>query len=234
MTPEKPWLFLLPGMLCDAEVWREQIPALQRHFHLHVPVFREYDDFVAMARSVLAHRANKFSLVAHSMGGRVAMELLRLAPGRIEQVVLMDMGVHPVAEGENERNQKLLLLAETGGLAAVADSWIPLMIHPRRQNDSLLVERIRTMVLRHDVKVLNKQLLAAQHRADQRQYLQGISHHIHILCGDNDNWNPPELHQRMHVQLRNSDLVILDECGHMAPMEQPEAVNQHLVNWLCK
>ncbi|HTQ99838.1 MAG TPA: alpha/beta hydrolase [Candidatus Acidoferrum sp.] len=229
---ELPFVFLLPGMLCDAEVWHHQMRALAPCCRLSVPSFRSLASFEAMAGRVLGMAPERFSVVAHSMGGRVAMELMRMAPQRIEHFVLMDMGVHPVAEGETERNRRLLELATTGGLEAVADSWIPFMIHPDRYQDLALTAAIRQMVLRNDIADLHNQLLAAERRQDQSQYLSQISHKVHIVCGDSDNWNPPELHQRMHRQLSNSELVILPHCGHMVPMEQPEQVTELLLRWL--
>ncbi len=228
----KPFVFLLPGMLCDAAVWEHQTAALQAGFTLGIPVFRGFDCFDAMASHVLAQAPPRFSVVAHSMGGRVAMELLRRAPERIEHFVVMDMGVHAVTPGETERNQRLLKLAAMGGLEAVADSWIPYMIHTDRCNDITLTTAIRTMVLRNELDDLRGQLLAAERRHDQSRYLAGMRHKVHIICGDSDNWNPPELHQHMHAQLADSVLEIIPQCGHMAPMEKPEAVNALLLKWL--
>lgn len=232
MSESKPFVFLLPGMLCDAGVWRCQIDALKSRFDLGVPVFRDFDSFEAMAAHVLAMAPANFSIVAHSMGGRVAMELMRQAPTRIDRFILMDMGVHPVSDGETERNRRLLELAAAGGLEAVADSWIPYMIHPNRIHDRELVAEIRAMVLRNTPSNLQNQLLAAERREDQSRYLTGITHKVHIICGDNDNWNPPALHQRMQSQLADAELQIIADCGHMAPMEKPNVVNTLLLDWL--
>jgi pimeloyl-ACP methyl ester carboxylesterase len=229
---DKPFVFLLPGMLCDAGVWHSQIAALQPQYELCIPVFRGFDSFAAMALHVLTLAPARFSVVAHSMGGRVAMELLRVAPERIDQFILMDMGVHPVTAQETARTESLLALAAQGGLAAVAESWIPFMIHPARYQDESLKQAIRSMVLRNDVDDLRGQLQAAQDRPDQSLYLHSISHQVRIICGDHDNWNPPELHQRMHEALVNSQLEIIADCGHMAPMEKPAEVNALLLRWL--
>jgi pimeloyl-ACP methyl ester carboxylesterase len=228
----KPFVFLLPGMLCDAAVWQPQIIALEPYFELAIPVFRGFMSFETMAEHVLSLAPARFSIVAHSMGGRVAMELMRLVPERIDHFVVMDMGVHPVAPGERERNQALLALAEEGGLEAVADSWIPFMIHPSRITDTALTEAIREMVLRNEVGDLQAQLLAAQQRADQSQYLANIQHKVCIVCGDSDNWNTPALHQTMADKLANAQLEIIADCGHMVTMEKPEAVNALLLHWL--
>ena len=232
MSDSKPFVFLLPGMLCDAGVWQAQIDALKSRYSLAVPVFRDFDSFDAMAEHVLAMAPAHFSVVAHSMGGRVAMELMRKVPTRIDKFILMDMGVHPVSAAETLRNQRLLELAAAGGLEAVADSWIPYMIHPDRLDDHELVADIRAMVLRNTTADLHNQLLAAERRNDQSRYLATIRHQVHIICGDSDNWNPPDLHQRMQAQLANAELRIIADCGHMAPMEKPYVVNALLLEWL--
>ena len=232
MSDSKPFVFLLPGMLCDAGVWQAQIDALKSRYTLAIPVFRDFDSFDAMAEHVLAMAPSHFSIVAHSMGGRVAMELMRKVPARIDKFILMDMGVHPVSAAETVRNQRLLELAAAGGLEAVADSWIPYMIHPDRFDDRKLVGDIRAMVLRNTAADLQNQLLAAERRNDQSRYLAEIRHHVHLICGDSDNWNPPDLHQRMQATLANAELHIIPDCGHMAPMEKPYAVNALLLEWL--
>lgn len=228
----KPFVFLLPGMLCDATVWQFQLAALESQFQLAVPVFRGFNNLVAMAHHVLTKAPQRFSLVAHSMGGRVAMELLRLVPERIEHCVLLDMGVHPVTTSETERNQHLFELAVQGGITAVAEHWIPFMIHPSRIGDTELTTTIRRMVMRNTVADLRDQLQAAAERNDQSKYLPFIDHAIHIVCGDADRWNSPALHRQMHESLRNSDFNIIEKCGHMAPMEKPEAINSLLLSWL--
>lgn len=228
----KPTVLLLPGMLCDDAVWDAQIVALAPYFDVRVPVFRGFNSFAAMAEHARTMAPERFSVVAHSMGGRVAMELMRQVPFRIDQFILMDMGVHPVAAGEPERNRQLLDLAAHGGLEAVADHWIPFMVHPRRHADIELCEAIRAMVLRNQVSDLHGQLLAAQNRPDQRDYLPHIYHHTHIVCGEQDNWNPVNLHREMQVRLPSADLTVVPDCGHMVPMEEPELTTRLLLRWL--
>ncbi len=228
----RPTVLLLPGMLCDEAVWQHQIDALAPHVALQVPVFRGFRSFAAMADHVLTQAPARFSLVSHSMGGRVAMELLRRIPERIEQFVIMDAGVHPVAAGEYARNRQLLALAGSGGLSAVAEQWIPFMLHPRRHADTALCERIRRMVLRNSVEDLRGQLEAAEQRPDQTAYLAGIHHTVRIVCGEQDNWNPLPLQQQLKATLAAAELVVIPDCGHMAPMEAPEHVSQLLLDWL--
>lgn len=221
-------------MLCDAAVWQPQIDVLSVDYELGIPVFRGFTSLVAMAEAVLANAPARFSVVAHSMGGRVAMELMRLAPERIDKFILMDMGVHPVAPGEEERNERLLELAAEGGLEEVADSWIPFMIHPDRIHDVALTSAIHDMVLRNEIRDLEGQLQAAFARHDQSQYLAKITHRVHVVCGDSDNWNPLHLHQQMCQQLHDAELVVIPRCGHMVTMEAPDQINALLLRWLAE
>ena len=233
-TMSRPFVFLLPGMLCDATVWQAQIAALSTDFTLAVPLFRGFDSFDTMADHVLAHAPPSFSVVAHSMGGRVAMEILRRVPERVGHFIVMGTGVHPLYPGETERNRRLLEIAADGGLEAVADIWIPFMLHPDRSADTALTAVIRSMVLGNKIDDLRGQLHAAEHRQDQSRYLATMRHKVHIVCGDNDNWNPAGLHRRMHEQLADSVLEVIPRCGHMAPMEKPDAINALLLQWLNK
>jgi len=89
---DKPLLFLLPGLMCDETVWLDQRDALAAHAEVIIPVFRGFDSLVDMATHVLDQASGHFSVVGHSMGGRVAWELMSLAPERIERFCVMDTG----------------------------------------------------------------------------------------------------------------------------------------------
>src|SRR5690606_22856653 len=106
MSANKPVLYLLPGLLCNEQCWTAQVDALSAVAEVRVPSFKQFDSLVAMAESVLAEAPARFSVVGHSMGGRVAWELLRLVEeggGKtIDKFAVMDTGVHPVAPGETE------------------------------------------------------------------------------------------------------------------------------------
>lgn len=233
MTPaSKPVLFLLPGLLCDATVWEHQRASLVPHADVRIPVFRGINSFRAMAQSVLKDAPETFSVVGHSMGGRVALEMMQLAPERIEKFGLMSVGVHPVQPGEAAKRMELVNLAEQQGMEALADRWIPPMVLPARHGDAQLMQSIRAMVLRHTPFDHRCHIEAALTRADQSQYLPAIKHRALLLCGAQDNWSPLLQHQKIQQQLgASSQLHSIAEAGHMVTMEQPEEVSRLLVNW---
>lgn len=231
---QKPVVYLLPGLLCDETVWTHQRAALSPMYDVRIPDFRGMDDFREMARLVLRDAPERFSVVGHSMGGRVAMELMFLVPERIDRFVVMDLGVHPVQPGEREQRMVLVHLAEQLGMEALADVWVPPMIARHRQSDAALVDEIRAMVLRSTPEVYRGQIEAALKREDQSLYLPHIHHKALLVCGELDEWSPVGQHQAILDELPDAELAVIPQAGHMVTMEQPEAVNRVLLEWFAR
>ena len=97
---EKPVLFLLPGLMCDEAVWIDQQKTLSPYANVIIPVFRGFDSLTDMAAYVLEQAPQRFSVAGHSMGGRVAWELMEMAGNRIDKFAVLDSGVHPVKADE--------------------------------------------------------------------------------------------------------------------------------------
>lgn len=230
----KPTIYLLPGLLCDETVWEQQISSLAPYADVRVPVFRGLASFRVMALQVLRDAPPQFSVVGHSMGGRVALEMMHLFPERIDKFVLMSTGVHPLQPGEATKRWSLVNLAEEQGMEALADVWIPPMVHPARHNDQELMQKIRTMVLRSTPADYVGQISAALNRADQSRYLPAIKHKVLVMCGEDDTWSPLAQHEEICRQLRKGKLCGIPNAGHMVMMEQPEAVSARLVKWFTK
>ena len=228
---EKPVLFLLPGLLSDSMVWDHQANVLAEVADIRIPDLRSFDRFGDMASHVLDEAPEKFSVVGHSMGGRVALELVHLAGSRVEKLALLDVGAHPVQSGEYEERMALVHLAENQGMEALADKWIPPMIHPDRHQDEALLGEIRQMVLRHDPQDYRRHIEAALSREDQNRYLPTIAQHVLLICGEEDEWSPVEQHREIARMIPDAELVIVKDAGHMVTMEQPEAVSALLSSW---
>ncbi len=228
---DKPLLFLLPGLMCDETVWLDQRDALAAHAEVIIPVFRGFDSLVDMATHVLDQASGHFSVVGHSMGGRVAWELMSLAPERIERFCVMDTGVHPVSPDEPGKRQVLVEKAISQGLNAVAEAWIGPMLHPDRQGDTALLECITDMILRNTVEDFLGQVKALLERKDQSAGLSRIEHDVFLIAGEEDGWSPPSQHREIAAQLKHSQLEIVAGAGHMVTMEKPREVNTLLTQW---
>lgn len=227
----KPVLYLLPGLLCDADVWAHQQSSLAPFADIRIPDFRGFDSFRGMALHVLEQAPERFSVVGHSMGGRVALELMHLVPERIDRFAIMDVGVHPLGPGEADRRQRTIDIAEQQGMEALAEAWIAPMVHPARHQDTALMAAITRMVLRSSVADYRGQIQAALTRADQSRYLPHIRQEVLVICGAEDVWSPAAQHEEIVALLPRARLVLIPHAGHMVTMEQPEAVSRVLVDW---
>lgn len=228
----RPTLFLLPGLLCDERVWEHQAASLASAFTVRIPVFRGFDSLERMAQHVLEQAPERFSVAGHSMGGRVALELLRLAGARIDGIVLMSLGAHPPAEGEGARYEALLALAESQGLEALLEALFVPMLHPDHRRDPGLLEALRAMLQCGNVADLRGQAKAALTRADQRAWLPAVRQNVLLLCGEADGWSPPSQHEDILRRLPHAELAVLPGAGHMLPMEAPGTVSDYLADWL--
>lgn len=230
--PAKPVLYLLPGLLCDEATFAPQLTGLGDVCDVRVADFRGFSSLTDMARHVLEIAPERFSIAGFSMGGRVAFEIWRLAPERIERFCVFDTGVAPLAEGEIEKRQAVIDLAWRDGMEALAQAWLPPMLHPRRRDDAAFMAPLKAMVLRFTPETHEKQIRALISRPDARPVLKTISCPTLIACGRDDAWSPPAQHEAMAAQIPGAELVVVDDCGHFLPVEQPEAFNRALRDWM--
>ncbi len=228
----KPVLLLLPGLMCDAAVWKAQIEAFDASYDIRVPDFSGLDSMEAMADAVLALAEGPFAMAGHSMGGRVAMQVLDRAPERVRRAALLDTGAHIAPPDEAMRRQALLDIAEADGIEAVIQAWLPPMIAPGRQDDAVLWTAIADMLRRAGVQTLKRQVRALLHRPDGFEPLTQARCPIAFIVGRQDGWSPPEQHAQMQARTPGSTLTIIEDSGHMSPMEAPAAVNAALKHWL--
>lgn len=229
---ERPVLILLPGLLCDETVWQAQIAAFGSEWQINVVDLRGYSSFDAMAEAVLEQAPPRFALAGHSMGGRVALEVFRQAPERVDRLALLSAGVHPVLEGEAEKRQQLIVLAWRNGMEALARQWIPPTLHPDKRHDHQLVEQMIAMWCRSTPEIHEGQIRAALDRRDARPLLASIRCPTLVLGGVDDSWASAASQRDIAAAIPGSRLALIPECGHMVTMEQPEAVTAHLRDWL--
>ena len=231
-------LVLVPGLMCDTAVWGPLLPALQATADCRVVDHGDADDITTMARQVLDNAPAQFALAGHSMGGRVAIEVLRLAPGRVARLALLDTGYKARATGaagedEARKRQALLDIARNQGVRAMAAQWVQGMLDPARLSDATLVEAIVTMFARKSADTFARQIRALLARPDATPVLQEASMPVLVLCGRTDSWSPVAQHEEIAALLPGHPKVrVIDQAGHMSTMEQPQAVAAALLGWL--
>ncbi|MEX5748026.1 alpha/beta fold hydrolase [Massilia sp. X63] len=225
-------VILLCGLLCDEVVWEYQAQALRAEYDVRILKFVEQDSMEAMAAHVLRHAPERFALAGHSMGGRVALELMRRAGPRVERLALLDTGFEGPAADEASRRAVLVEQAQREGIDAVAAAWGLPMLAPGHRSNPALVRAMFDMVGRMSGGIYAAQTRALLGRPDATEVLTNIACPTLVLCGMEDGWSPPERHRRMAELIPRASLRLIDDCGHMSMMEQPVAVLAALRDWL--
>ena len=230
-------LVLLPGLMCDRAVWEPQIAALEGAWRCVVVDYGSTESLSAMAQRALAAAPSRFALAGHSMGGRVALEMLRSAPQRITRVALFDTGhqARPAGQaGEAEAAQRLglLELARAQGMRVMGREWVQGMVHPDRLWDDPLIESILAMIERKTPEIFAAQIHALLARPSAEGVLRAIGCPTLIGCGRQDLWSPLARHEEMARLVPGADLAVIEHSGHMVTMEQPEQVTTALQRWL--
>jgi len=230
-------LVLVPGLLCDATVWREQAAALSATLSVHIASHGAADTLGQMAERILDSAPPVFHLAGHSMGGRVALEVLRRAPARVLRLALLDTGFEALPAGDAGEREKagryrLLDIATREGMLAMGREWARGMVHPSRLLDTALMDAIHQMIARAPLVQFQNQINALLQRPDCTALLAQIRVPTLVLCGREDGWSPLARHVDMAQRISGSVLVEVPECGHMSTMEQPQAVTRALRIWL--
>lgn len=231
-----PTVVMLPGLLCDATVWQAQRQALP-HAECIVPDYGLLSSITAMAQHVLNQLAvERVAVVGHSMGGRVALEMARLAPQRIERIALLDTGYQRRPATEQGRLEELsrlelLQLARERSMREMGQRWARGMVHPAHV-DAPVFSAILDMIERKTSETFAAQIRALLDRPDGAPVLSTLSCPVLLVCGDEDQWSPLARHQEMQSMIPGSELVVIERAGHMTTMEQPAQVSGALQRWM--
>lgn len=224
-------LLILPGLLCDSRMFAAQIDA----FPGAVAVDGFYagcDRIEAMADYALARAPERFALLGHSMGARIALEVIRKAPQRVERIALADTGIHPVKPGEADKRYALRDIGREQGMAALVDAWLPPMVGAAGRGDAALMASLRAMCIDAGQQVFERQIAALLNRPDTDAVLASIRVPAVAIVGDEDQWSPVDQHADMVERIPGAQLRVVEGAGHMAPAEKPQQFNQILREWL--
>lgn len=223
-------LLLLPGLLCDARLWRDCLPegSAPRIADLTLD-----DSIAAMARRALDLVAGetRFAVAGLSMGGYVAQEVWRQAAPRISHLALLDTSARADTPEQTQRRLDLIALSGRGAFKGVTPRLLPLLLHPSRLDGPLAAE-VMAMAERVGVEGFLRQQRAIMTRSDSRGDLPGITVPTLVACGAEDALTPPPLHDEMAALIPGARRMSFEGCGHLPTMEAPEAVRAALEAWL--
>ncbi len=230
---DRPLLLLLPGLLCDGHLWRDQVAALSPDWRCIVADLTLDDTLPAMAGRALAALPDgaRFAVCGLSMGGYVALEILRQAAARVDRLALMDTSARADTPEQTRRRQGLLALSQSGMFRGVTPRLLPQLLHPRNLEGPLGAE-VMDMAERVGRDAFHRQQRAIMHRPDSRPLLRSIAVPTLVLVGEQDALTPPELAEEIAAGIPRAVLRRVPDAGHLPSMEEPDLVTGFMRDWL--
>ena len=232
-------LILVPGLMCDETSWAPILPALSAQAACQVVSHGEADSLTQMAQQILDNAPAQFDLAGHSMGGRVALEVVRIAPERVRRLALLGTGYRAkeageAGEKEAQGRQALLDLAQNDSIRAMALAWVQNMVAPARLADAALIEAIVQMFEHKSVDIFQRQIKALLKRPDATEVLRQVRVPTLVMAGEFDAWASPQQHQDIADLIPTTPAMhMVVGSGHMMMMEKPDTVAALFLDWLC-
>jgi pimeloyl-ACP methyl ester carboxylesterase len=216
-----PALFL-PGQLTDERLWQPMLAAMPPG--LITPHFAELtrgETVAALARQVLSSPPDKFVLVALSLGGYVAFEILRQSPGRVMGLVLFNTSARSDDAEKLEERERIKQSLEAGKFVGVTHRLLPTIVHPRQIENRAVTDTVMQMAAHIGQAGFLTQQNAIMSRPDSRDLLPNIHVLTMVIGGDSDQRTPPELQREIADNVPGAEFHQLHEVGHLAPLEEP-------------
>jgi pimeloyl-ACP methyl ester carboxylesterase len=226
-------LVLLPGLKSDARLWTPQIEAFGRDHPIQVPVDAlDADRIDAMATAALAACPPRFALAGASMGGYVALAMMRAAPERISRLALIATSARPDSSQATQQRELALADARRHGLRAMARASLARDFHRHVPPDDPLALTMVAMAEATGIERLARQVRACASRPDARPELAHIGVPVLVIVGDQDQVIAPEAAAEICAAVAQAVRVQVRDAGHNLTLEQPDAVNDTLARWL--
>jgi len=225
-------LLILPGLLEDADGFAHQVAGLAEVTDVVVADLTRSDTMAGLAADALAQAPEgPFALAGHSMGGYVALEIMRSAPSRVERLALLNTNARPDSPESTENRKRLIALAERDFDAAVG-TLLERQLSPAHLADPVMTATITQMARSVGREAFARQQKAIMARIDSRPDLARIACPTLVLAGRDDAIMPLALLEELADGIPGARLEVVDECGHAAMLECPERVTDALRAWL--
>ena len=224
-------LVLLPGMLGTEALWDEVAPVLRELVPLRFGRIDLEDSIEEVADSVLASVPGRFALAGHSLGGIVALAVVRRAPERVTRLALLNSSAHPPGDEQRANWAELERRAREGSFAELAAAFARDTISESPDDDGLRT-KVEAMALASGPRALLNQLDIQRSRPDARPDLAAIACPALVLSGADDAVSPPALQEELAAAIPGARLELLSGVGHYSPLQAPEAVAAALISWI--
>lgn len=225
-------IVFLPGMMCDARLFAPQVAALSRETATVVAPTCIGETIGEIAAHVLDVLPQRFALAGLSMGGIVAMEILRRAPERVSRIALMDTNALAETPQSASAYEPWIVAARAGRLEDALRQMMPPEYLASGENRLAVYDLLLEMARDHGAEVFIRQCRALQRRRDMQSTLRRCKVPALVLCGAHDPLTPVKRHQFMAELLPSADLKVIENAGHLPTLEQPQAVTEALRDWM--
>jgi pimeloyl-ACP methyl ester carboxylesterase len=233
MSTRKSPLVLIPGLLCDAQLWRHQVENLSDISDIWIADHTRSATLAGVARDVLADAPlASFALAGLSMGGYIAFEIMRQAPQRVSRLALLDTAAGAELPEQKKGRLEFIAQAERGEFSQITKALLPLFLHPARLAEPALVGIVESMAKNTGKDAFVRQEKAIMSRADSRRLLREIHCPTLVLCGRQDALTPLARHEEIAAGIAGARLEVIEDCGHLSTLEKPAEVNAALRRWL--
>ncbi len=225
-------LILIPGLLCDKRLWQHQLDGLGDIVDITIGETRLDETINSMAARILEDAPDKFALAGLSMGGYIAQEIMRQAPERVEKLALLNTSAIADNAAQIKRRKCLIQLVKMGKFKGVTPRLLPMLIHHDALKDEYITSTITDMAENIGQNTFINQQKAILDRIDSRDDLKNINIDTLIICGRQDEITPVEIMQEIDNNIKKSNFHIIENCGHLSPLEKPETVTDLMRDWL--
>jgi pimeloyl-ACP methyl ester carboxylesterase len=225
-------LLFLPGLNCTAALFEPQVKALSSSYDCKVGDHGGHDRLEDIVADILKKSPNRFSVIGLSMGGYLALEIMRQQPERVESIVLLDTRATPDTEEDAERRRRTIEIVERGQFDALHAIFWPRLVHHYRMSDVGLELIVKSMMHETGAERFVRQQTALLNRVDYLPVLSQITIPVFLGVGHQDLITPPDMAIAMSREIPHAKLTIFDDCGHLSTLEQPELVTNSIRDFL--
>ncbi len=232
MNDSKPHLLLLPGLLNDHTVWRQQQDALADHATIFIPTFGDDDDIGVMAEGLLASAPDRFLVAGFSMGGYIALELLRRAPERVQALALISTSARADTEQQLAGRQQAIDAAQRGKFERFVQATAGMALESTAPNVDMARAQMAEMAAAIGPERFCLHMRAVMQRRDCRSLLADVRVPSLVMVGECDRITLPDWSREMAAAIPDANLQVVAGCGHMLPLQAAEQLSEQLRGWL--
>ena len=233
-------LLLVPGLLCSPRLFAPQVAALGGVADIVVPDWRRaplsiFDSWEKTARWVIGQMTSpEFALAGLSLGGMIAVEIMQIAAERVTRLALLDTAMRSQTAAEQAIRRARIRLADEGHFELVLGLQMSRFLPAYRLPDKALVDEVMAMCTETGVEIYKRQEELAAVRVDRRPDLPKIKCPTIVVCGRDDAATPLFMSEEIAATIEGSELIVIEQCGHLITMEKPDETNAILGQWLSR